>query len=368
VRSLLCLPVLFTCLAAQTAVATDPITLLRDLRSAIQHDSLATAAHLAGELDAAVQERYSTWLIRDADQRIDEARAWLPSDTESVWVNREPFTIRPELDIDMLSNRPNISYSVDRLAALNDGEFYKALGNHTIRLVVAGARDIRKTAMASIPAPVAVEEEVAYVFFLAEPIDFASAGESIHEHPVWHAIAKVDAGDVPRPDEKRAQRDDENWLALARPDVLILTNRHALLAEMLERVNAGSKTPAMAANLPEWAHVDRSATFWGLRHYADGSKAKAGEPGFGAADLPHYPDGKAVGAIVRFDSASQRLEIIYLSSAELLRRRGAVDLLAREFKVDQPEAGIWRLVSDVRARGPFPVQFALVMLGFGMYR
>jgi hypothetical protein len=366
-RSLLYLPVFSAYLAAQTAVATDPIQLLRDVRTAIQDDSLATAAELAGKLDVAVQERYSAWLIRDADERIQEALAWLPEDTESVWVNREPFTIRPELGIDMLWDRPNISYSVDRLAALNGGEFYKALGNHTIRLVVAGARDIRKNRMASVPAPVAAED-VAYVFFLAEPVDFASADESIQGHPVWHAIAKVDAGDVPRPGEKRAQRDDENWLALARPDVMILTNRHALLAEMLERVNSGSRTRAMPANLPEWSHVDRRASFWGLRHYADGLKAKTGEPGFDAADLPHYPDGKAVGATVRFDSVSQRLEIIYLSSAELLRRRGAADLLAGEFKVDQPEAGIWRMVSDVRGRGPFPVHFALVMLGFGMYR
>ena len=366
-RFLLYLPVFSVCLAAQTAVATDPVHLLRELCTAIQDDSLATAAELAGKLNLAVQDRYSAWLIRDADQRIEKALAWLPEDTESVWVNQEPFTIRPELGIDMLWDRPNESYSVDRVAALNGGEFYKALGNHTIRLVVAGARDIHKTPMSGVPAPVPAED-VAYVFFLAEPIDFASAGESVQGHPVWHAIAKVDAGDVPRPGEKPAQRDDENWLALARPDVMILTNRHALLAEMLERANSGSKTRAMPANLPEWSHVDRSASFWGLRHYADRSNAKPGDPGFDSADLPYYPDGKAVGATVRFDSVSQRLEIIYLSSADLLRRRGAADLLALEFKVDQPEAGIWRMISDVRARGPFPVHFALVLLGFGMYR
>jgi hypothetical protein len=107
---------------------------------------------------------------------------------------------------------------------------------------------------------------------------------------------------------------------------------------------------------------------WGLRHYADASKPKQGEQGFAAADLPHYPDRKAVGATVRFDSLTQRVEITYLSSAELSRRRGAADLLAREFQVDQPEAGVWRLVSDVQARGPFPVHSALIMLGFGMYR
>src|SRR5438046_900253 len=92
-RSLLYLPVFSACLAAQTAVATDAVQLLRDLRTAIQEDSLATAAELAGKLDLVVQERYSASLIRDADQRIDEALGWLPGDTESVWVNREPFTI-----------------------------------------------------------------------------------------------------------------------------------------------------------------------------------------------------------------------------------------------------------------------------------
>ena len=366
-RSLLCFPVLSACLAAQTAATTDPVQLLRDVRTAIQDDSLAAAAESAGKLDVAVRERYSAWLVRDADERTHEALAWLPEDTESVWVSREPFTIRPELGIDMLWDRPNISYSVDRLAALNGGEFYRALGNHTIRLVVAGARDIRKNQMSSVPAPVPAED-VAYVFFLAEAIDFASADESIQGHPVGHAIAKVDAGDVPRPGVKRAQRDDENWLALARPDVMILTNRHALIVEMLERANSGSKTRAMPPNLPEWAHVDSNASFWGLRHYAGGSKAKTGEPGFDAADLPHYPDGKAVGATVRFDSVSQHLEIIYLSPAALLRRGGAADLLGREFKIDQPEPGIWRIVSDVQARGPFPIHFALVVLGFGMYR
>jgi hypothetical protein len=363
-RSLFYLAIFSACLSAQTATSTDPVKLLRDVRSAIQEDSLTTAAALAGKLDAAVQERYSASLIRDAAERIEEALAWLPGNTESVWVNQEPFTVRPELGVDMLWDRPNISYSVDRLAALNGGEFYKALGNHTIRLVVAGARDIRKAPVASVPATLPAAEDLAYVFFLAEPIDFSSPGESIQGHPVWHAIARVDAGDVPRPGEKRAQRDDENWLALARPDVMILTNRRPLLAEMLQRSKSGAKTRAMPSNLPEWTHVDPSASFWGLRHYAETSKTNARE----TADLPHYPEAKAVGATVRFDSVSQHLEIDYLSSTERLWPGGATDPLANQFRVDQPNPGIWRMVSDVRARGPFPVHFALSMLGFGRYR
>jgi hypothetical protein len=355
------------CLAAQTAVPADPAHLLRDLRTAIQDDSFVTAAELAGKLDEAVQQRYGAWLIRDADQRIDEALAWLPADTESVWVNQQSFTIRPEQGIDLLWARPSEAYSVDRLAALDDGRFYRALGDRKVRLVVAGARNIRGTVLASVPAPVSAQD-VAYVFFFAGPIDLAAPDESIQGRPVWHAIAKIDAGEAPQPVNKRAQRDDENWLALTRPDVMILTNRRALLAEVLERTAMGSKTRAMPANLPEWAYVDRNASFWGLRHYTDGSKAKPGEPSFGAADLPHHPDGKAVGTAVRFDAVKQQLEVVFLSPAPLLRRKGEADPIGHEFQLDQPEAGVWRLTSDVRARGPFPVHFALIMLGFGMYR
>ena len=221
--------------------------------------------------------------------------------------------------------------------------------------------------LSGIPAATSAAE-VAYIFFLAEPVVFASPGESIHGHPVWRAIARIDAGEVPQPGHRLAQRDDENWLALARPDVMILTNRQALLAEMLERANSGSKTRAVPASLPEWSHVDRNASFWGLRHYTDDSKARTGEPGFGGADLPYFPDEKAVGTTVQLDSGSRQLENIYLSSGGLARRNGPADLFSREFKVDQPDAGIWRMTADVRARGPFPVHFALVMLGFGMYR
>src|SRR5438093_9085563 len=66
-------------------------------------------------------------------------------------------------------------------------------------------------------------------------------------------------------------------------------------------------------------------------------EGEAGRAGFGAADLPHYPDDKALGTAVRFDSVKQQLQVVYLSPTQLLRRRGAADLLGREFQVDQPE-------------------------------
>jgi hypothetical protein len=352
-------------LAAQTPNLPDLTRLTQELRTAIQNDSLVSAAELASRLDDAVQQRQSAWLIRDAGQRVKEILAWLPADTESLWVNQEPFTIKPEESVELLYGRPTQEYSVDRLMALNGGNWYRTLANRTVRLVVATARNIPENQLA-IPG-VAPTEDVAYFYFFAGPIAPLPPDESVQGRPVWYATAKIDAGGPPQPGAKREQRDDENWIALAQPDLLILSNRRTLLSEILLRIGGGTEPRALPADLPEWTQIDPSASFWGLRHYAPQSKPRREESGFETADLPR-PDGAAVGVTAQFDSAQQRLEVRYLSGAQLAQRRGFADNLHREFQVDQPEAGVWRLIADVQKRGPWPVHFALAMLGFGMYR
>jgi hypothetical protein len=164
---------------------------------------------------------------------------------------------------------------------------------------------------------------------------------------------------------KREQREDENWIAQAEPELLILTNRKTLLAEILQTMAAASKVrAALPDDLPEWIHVDHNAAFWGLRHYTADSKPKQEAAGFRAAELP-APDGAATGVTVRFDSRPQKLEIRYLSAGQLSPRDPT---LGHQFQVDQPEAGVFRLQSDLQQRGPWPMHFAMTMLGFGEYR
>jgi hypothetical protein len=177
----------------------------------------------------------------------------------------------------------------------------------------------------------------------------------------------AEAGGIFQPRMEPAQRDDTNWIALARPDLLILVNQKELLNEILERILHGSQTRALPAALPEWTQVDRTTPFWGLRHYTTRSKPKPGERGCEAAELPQ-PDCTASGVTVRFDTVQQRLEVRYLSETELAQHGMLGNGVRREFRVDQPQSGVWRLVSDVQKSGPWPVHFALVMLGFGMYR
>ena len=320
---------------------------MQDLRVAIGRNDLNLAADLTKKLDDAVQTRYRAWLIRDASERVEEALSWLPVDTESLWINQDPFIIKADDSRELLQNRPTDLYSMDRLRALNDGKLFRALNDRVIRFVIGATRGMGiHPQEQGVPEPIAERQDVIYFYYFSEPINLSGADESIQGQPVWRGIVKINRETPFRlPAPERSQEEDENWIAVARPDLLILTNNKNLLKEVLDRVVLGSKSRALPATLPEWRHVDRGASFWGLRHYTDRSRPERGQRGFGSADLPQ-PDGSAIGATVRFDAPKQRLEIRYLSPAPLAQDRQT----SHEFTLDQPETGVWRLISDIRER------------------
>jgi len=340
--------------------------LTRDVRTALEHDDLTKAADLAANLDDAVAAGRNTWLIRDAKMRTDEVLGYLPIDTEGFWVNQEPFAIMPDESLQPLQQQPAQLYSLDRLAALNSGKFYHALSTRTIRMVMASTRGVRYPIGSGTVIPgIIANQDVVYFYFLSDAVDLGPSDESIENRPVWRAVAQVDSGEPLRPRVQRGTREDENWIALAKPDLLVLSNRKALLADVLGRMRLGSSTRALPPSLPEWKEVDRDAPFWGLRHYTEVSRPKQGTRGFQAAELP-LPDGSAVGTTVRLDSKTSVLEIRYLSNAPLAKL--PEDIIGRNFQIDQPHPGVWHLMSNLSERGPFPAHIALIMLGFGEYR
>ena len=353
-----------TALAAQNSNRAKLVDLTRELRTAIQNDSLESAMDIATKLDDAVHAKYQSWLVRDSGERVEEVLSWLPPDTESFWVNREPCVLDRVESVELLNGRPTQEYSLDRLIALNDGSLYSHLTGRTLRLVMAATRGTKSPAFDVISVPRGMpQQDVAYFYFFAEPVDLPPPDESIQGVPVWQGSA---IGNTEGIAQSGAPRNDANWIALARPDSLILTNKKELLDEILGRVARGSKTRALPASLPEWTQTDNTAPFWGLRHYTAQSRPKPGERGCEAAQLPE-PDCHATGVAVRFDTKKERLEIRYLSETQPAQS-GAPDSMLRQFQIDEAQTGVLRLVADVEHRGPFPMHFAMVMLGFGLYR
>lgn len=348
-------------LIAQSADQASLMRLTRELNTALQNDSLATAAEIASELDDAVQTQHQAWLVRDSDDRVDDVLSWLPDDIESFWVNRSPFVIDGQAR--EFGERATTLYSVDRLKLQSEGRFYRLLDHRTVRLAIAATRGIRPPQSTIMTPPIMTSRDVVYFYFFTSAVELPPPDESFQGLPIWQTTAKIIGDYTPKPGAQPSQHEDTNWLALAKPNLLIVSNQKDLLASVLDRIAHGSTTRALPANLLEWRQVDRSASFWGLRHYSAESKSKACD----AAVLP-YPDCRATGVTLQLDTAKQRLEVRYLSESGPKQSPGPADTVRRDFQVDQPQPGVWSLVSDIAARGQFPLHFGIQMLGFGMYR
>jgi len=328
--------------AAQNPAPAELPGLIRELRQAILSDSLVQASELAAKVDLQIDERLSASVALDGPARAAETLGWLPQDIESFWVNQKPFTIDPDRSEQLLSEDPVEIYSTDRLRAQNGGETFRALARQTVRLVVAAARDIGEGGF-GVPGPV-IAKEVVYFYFLDGPTSLPAADDSIGGRPAWRGLAKVDVPTQFRPGAKREQREDENWMVLAKLDVLILANRRELLESILAKMTPAAKAAPVPADLS--AHVQQKAAFWGFRR-----RFRTPEP---------------TGLTVELDAATRRLKMSYRSEARL--GQNWKPTLRDQFQEEATGEGWQRLSADLKARGPWPVHFAMAKLGFGVYR
>jgi len=356
-------------LAAQTPTSPELERLRRRLQDAIRDKDLSTAADIAAKLDDAVQRKFRASLIHDASDRVNDVLTWLPSDTETLLVYQEPFVISAEDSPAMFYGRPARLYATDRLMALNEGQLYRQLQGRTVRLLAAGLRNMRSRGV-GVPS-LMPEADVAYFYFFAEPLDPDLLGVpelSVEKQSLWRRTAKIDVnGPLKAGVRERSQREDETWLALPRPDLLVAASSRDFQIEILGRIARGPSTRALPSSLPEWPQVDRKAGFWGLRHYSDPEARHDNSNPRGKDSEAAQSDAKALGATVQFDMDNNVVEVRYLSGNGHLP--GFIEsMVEHEFQVDRAQADIWRLKSNLRDRGDFPFHFADYLLGFGGYR
>ncbi len=369
---LIALGILTVALHAQSLTPSDIDSLIHNVRSAIDRDDFATASDISAKLNDAVEQRLDTWLIRDVNQRVDEVLTWLPEDTETLLVYQKPFVINAKDSLAELYAQPARLYTTDRLMALNGGKLYATLAGVTVRFVAAGASNIRDRFAGfdgtATPTPMP-NAQAAYFYFLADDLDATVLGtpaQTIGDNPVWVGTASFDAG-ASIPGRERPVREDATWLALARPNLLVVTSSSELLGQILQRIARPSRTRALSSELPEWVDVDRTANFWALRHYSEpGDRHDLSNP-TSKLNPQRQRDSTAIGVTVKFDAGSNAIEIRYLSDAPQLPR--FIDgPPTPQFKTEQIRAGLWRVTSNIHERGAYPFHVAARLLGFGEYR
>jgi hypothetical protein len=369
-RIVLILAVLSTYLLGQTPSSEEVDSLAGQLSDAIRRNDLVDATEIATRLDDGVQRRFRAWMNRDASMRVEQVLTWLPADIETIWALQEPIDISAKESSQIRFGKSAQVYALDRLMALNNGEFYQRLKSNTIRLTVAAGRKIRTRGMGGVPAPMP-DADVTYFYFLADPLESSKLGrpdESLINHPAWRGSAKIFADEPFRPGpHEPTMREDESWLALAHPDLIILSSRRESLIDVLKRIDGG-ESPARpsAQSMPEWNQVDRQAAFWGIRHYSDTGAGK--DNSNPRTDTESDSDRQASGISVTYDPERGNLEIRYLSSRSTRPNLIARMSIDREFMIERLQFGGWQLKASTRERGPFPFHFAMYLLGFGGYR
>jgi hypothetical protein len=361
-------------LAGQAPRAADPKEVLRQVDDALKAGELVKAADLATQLDEEVQRRFRASLVTDAAQRVDETLEWLPSDMESLFVLQRPVVVNSgELEVSF-SGRPAEYYALDRIAALDQGRIIRQLDGRTIRLTIAAVKNMRTRGIGMQVPALMPDGDAAYFYYFTAPIEPALLGspdEKAGAFALWMRAAEIDTGEQGVPgSHERPKREDRTWLALARPDLLVAASSKELMVALLGRMGAGARPEqgrALPRLLPEWSLVDRSAPFWGLRHFSElGSRRDLTNPRW--TDDGAAPDPLSRGLAVRFDVDSGTVETRFVHAGgqppSVLARSGP----GVDFQADKSEDGTWRLRSNIRERGPFPFHLALCLLGFGGYR
>jgi hypothetical protein len=243
---------------------------------------------------------------------FEEILWWLPERSETLVVAREAFPVA-EFDRPSANNLRGMlqAFSIGPIEGLRNGELYKHLIGQRIVLAVTASRHFRApTGLGAMPYD--------GCHILVTENDVRSVIDAITESNAISLSFDVEGNKVLVLKEQREEDEWTFYVTAPRPNVLLVTTDKASLTEVLERMKTHARTRAFEESLPEWRYIDRSASFWGLRHFpsetASQDPTSPLSPILGVLD---NRDPKAVGFVFSARPAvSSDVEMTYLSTNE----------------------------------------------------
>ena len=240
------------------------VRLTEELDTAIQSGDWNKAAALSRALKDATIELRNRSMAKGSENLVDQILQWLPPDTETLIVAQQPFTI-PRNDPKAIPSVAGMAqgYVLGLLGAVEKEAIPKALVGHTIRLAAVGARKFENHAPDSrgtLPLGLISYQGCAIYSFseeAPESIFQRMADESVMGHPVW--VSKGSQNDF---------KDTDTYFTVRpQPDLILACNDRDFLTQMVSRMAVVQPPRALAADLTEWQHLDRSAPVWAIRHF-----------------------------------------------------------------------------------------------------
>jgi hypothetical protein len=242
---------------------------------------------------------------------VEQALWWLPEDTETVFVARGPFkaraasfleqaTLRDALRVWGYWNHPDSGQAAMR----------QMLRGRTVLASVEGSRKFRSPGgLGLMPCEscqiLVLQPQAGAATTLLKPL----AGRA-------RRVLTIEGQQVLMFSEKREQDTWTIFVAAPAPGILLSATNEGFLRGVLQRRRARAARRALPDTLPEWRHMDRSAPFWGLRHYDKRNAAfDPSSPVTGRPAPANEPDNKAIGLAFTFrPERDKRARVVYLSA------------------------------------------------------
>lgn len=285
---------------------------------------------------------------------------WLPADTESVVVARGPFGIpagsnenSEKNEKEWFTKAASATDIHEELESLPlevtcdlDFDFSKALRGYTVAIAMQGSRHFREPRG---EAEVTDFEGSSIVVFDKDLGGWeGNFGRSLSRKAT--RTETINEIRVLIFSQKSLGAEWTDFVALPRPNVLLVANNRNYFQEVLDQMRQHKSPRALPDQLPEWRFLGANARFWGLRHY-DPTQAKLDPTSPLGDDQTFTPsDKKAIGVLFAVDPRNERsAEMVIFSGDEAgindEARAGSVAAEPQEgvsFKVKlrNPEPGV----------------------------
>ncbi len=297
---------------------------------------------------------------RATDQAVDQKDMiwWFPADTESVVAARGPFPIptnpnetserngqerftkqasQPEIRVVFEQIPLELYYYLDLGLA-------KAQRGDTVAYAMQGSRHFREPSHGAD----AMEFEGCSIMVFGRDLDGLESIIARMPNRKGASTEIIGGTRVLILNEDSKYVEETDFIAIPRPNVILVANNRQYLQEILERMTQKRASRALPDQLPEWRFLDANARFWGLRHY-DATQAKMdptspleGDSAFGRSDP------KAIGVLYALDPKNERTLVITSLSGDEAKVRAEV---GTGQSVVEPEGGV---TYTVKLRNPGP--------------
>jgi hypothetical protein len=252
---------------------------------------------------------------------------WLPADTESVVAAQGPFSLHvPPYKEDgnwakSKASQADIFLEFEQqpleLLSSNSLNLATRLKGSIVRFAMQGSRHFRKP----LPGFEVMDFEGCSIVVFDD-----SFGQRAKALTQTLAKAATDTKTVTETrvlvfHEKSGEAEWDSFLALPRPNVLLVANNLPYLQEVLERMKQRKTFRALPDQLPEWRYLVPGTRFWGIRHY-DRTQAKRDPTSPFSDDRTFGPgDQKAIGILFALGGSNQKEAVMtYLSGDEAMLR------------------------------------------------